>query len=169
MENSLDSQVEKEYGELYKEHLLEQYKIYLDMTDKISDRRHNMNSLFLGLNTSIVSALSIASFTVKMSKENVFFKDYIFFSAVSLLIFCFVWYRLICSYKQLNSVKFDVINEIEKKLPIKPFEYEWVRLEKGKNSSIYSPFSKIEKYVPIAYAILYFLLIAHLYIKYLWV
>jgi len=35
------------------------------------------------------------------------------------------WIRNIQSYKDLNAGKFDVINEIEKHLPISPYMAEW--------------------------------------------
>jgi hypothetical protein len=36
-----------------------------------------------------------------------------------------MWYRLVRSYKDLNSAKFKVIHEIEKSLPISPYDAEW--------------------------------------------
>lgn len=163
IQDSLFSQEEKAYGEKYKDHILEQYKTYLNMTDKISERRHTMNNFFLTLNTGIISAIGIAGFFEK-DKMSIN-KDYVFFLTISLLIFCYVWYRLIRSYKDLNSAKFKVIHEIEKKLPIKPFDSEWEALARGKDSSVYLPFSKIEKYVPITFAVLHILLTIYLWMK----
>ena len=40
----------EKYGEKYKEHLLEQYKLYVEMADRISGRRQTANSFFLSIN-----------------------------------------------------------------------------------------------------------------------
>lgn len=159
---SLSSIDEKSYGEKYKEHILEQYKIYIDMADKISDRRHNTNNFFLTLNTGIISAIGIAGFIEK--DKLIINKDFIFFLTIGLLFFCFAWYRLIRSYKDLNSAKFKVIHEIEKKLPIKPFDSEWEALTKGENRSIYLPFSNIEIFIPVIFALLNLTIMIYLFV-----
>ena len=51
---------EKEYGNDYKSHYLEQYKIYLEGIEKISDRRQSANNFFLTINTILVSILSLS-------------------------------------------------------------------------------------------------------------
>ena len=38
------------------------------------------------------------------------------------------WRALLRYYRRLNGAKFDVINEIEKSLPVKPYTNEWVIL-----------------------------------------
>ena len=38
---------EKEYGNDYKNHFLEQYKMYLESIEKTSDRRQSANNYFL--------------------------------------------------------------------------------------------------------------------------
>ena len=47
----------EKYGDKYVDHLLDQYKIYIDSTEKISDRRLKTNEFFLGLNTGLVTLL----------------------------------------------------------------------------------------------------------------
>lgn len=42
--------------EQYREHILEQYKIYLEMADRISNRRDVANAFFLTLNGLVLSA-----------------------------------------------------------------------------------------------------------------
>ena len=41
-------------------HLLEQYKLYLEMADRISSRRQSANSFFLSLNTALVALVGSA-------------------------------------------------------------------------------------------------------------
>lgn len=47
---------ESAYGPEYKPHLLELYKLYVEMADHISDRREKANSFFLTINTALESA-----------------------------------------------------------------------------------------------------------------
>ena len=64
------------------------------------------------------------------------------------MVLSFLWYRLIRSYKDMNSGKFKVIHEIEKQLPLKPYDAEWTALGRGKDPSLYLPFTNIELFVP---------------------
>lgn len=59
-----------------------------------------------------------------------------------------MWYRLIRSYKDLNTAKFKVIHEIEQKLPCAPYDLEWEKVGRGKDSKLYLPFTHIEICVP---------------------
>lgn len=52
----------------------------------------------------------------------------------------------------LNTEKFNVINSIEKNLPVQPFNDEW---EKLKNNKKYTDGTKLEKTLPIMFIILY--------------
>jgi len=38
--------------------LIEQYKLYVELMDKVSERRHQANSFFLTVNTILVTALT---------------------------------------------------------------------------------------------------------------
>jgi len=69
------------------------------------------------------------------------------------------WYRwvwfLLRSYKQLNTGKFKVIHEIEKKLPLALYDFEWKILDEGKNRNTYFPFSHIEMIIPWVFGAVY--------------
>lgn len=127
-----------------KSQIIEIYKIYLQMADKISDRRQSANSYFLTINTVIVGLISYVSFGAIIKNFHSF---YGLISIAGMLI-CYSWYRLIRSYKDLNSGKFKVVHEIEKLLPISPFDDEWEILGRGKDKTKYLPFTKIEMWVP---------------------
>lgn len=60
----------------------------------------------------------------------------------------FTWYRLLRSYKDLNSAKFKVIHEIEAQLPLAPYDMEWEKVGKGQNSKLYLPFTHVEVLIP---------------------
>ncbi|GCC10016.1 hypothetical protein IPdc08_00034 [archaeon] len=140
---------EEEYGSNYKAHLLEQYKLYVEMADRLSSRRQSANSFFLSVNTAIIALVGYLNFGSKASSE--------FYWLVSLsgIVLCFMWYRLIRSYKDLNSAKFKVIHEIEAQLPLAPYDMEWDKVGRGKNSRLYLPFTRVEVLIPWVFLVLH--------------
>jgi carbon starvation protein CstA len=67
------------------------------------------------------------------------------------------WHRIITSYRDLNSVKFKVIHELERAMPAAPYDYEWQRAEEGRGKA-YHPLTHLERWVPIIFIVLYVLL-----------
>ena len=68
------------------------------------------------------------------------------------------------NYKLLNTEKFNVINSIENKLPVKPFNDEWKKL---KNNKKYKDSTKLEKALPIMFMLLYVIaIITIIFLKY---
>ena len=61
MQNNQMKNTEGTYGDKYKDHFFEQYKIYLQGIEKISDRRENANKYFVTINSGIIVALSYLS------------------------------------------------------------------------------------------------------------
>lgn len=135
-------------------YLFEQYKLYVEMTDKISERRHQANSFFLTANTVLITL--ITSF-ISLTKDQNIQHSWIIFAAVSGIVFCLTWRYLIISYGQLNSGKFRVIHLLESKLPVKPFDAEWEALNRG-DGKLYRPFTQTEIRIPLVFAFLYTLL-----------
>jgi len=152
---------QEEYGENYKSHLLEQYKLYVEMADKISERRQSANSFFLSVNTVIVGL------TTYFTLCGISYRSIILFSPISIagLVICYMWYRLVRSYRDLNTAKFKVIHEIEQKLPLAPYDLEWEKVEGGKNPKFYLPFTHIEIYVPWVFFLLHIFVLIIIMLK----
>ena len=129
--------------------LFEQYKMYVELTDRISQRRSLANSFFV---TANVALLTIASWF----KED--FGQYIYFISAVGVILAFFWLFCIRSYRQLNSGRFKIIHEIENHLPLNLFAYEWKLLGCGKSFKDYWPLSRVERFVPILFIIMYIVL-----------
>lgn len=146
------------YGDKYIEHLLDQYKIYINAAEKISDRRQKTNEFFLGLNTALVALLGFIA--TKTSQQEISLMLGV--SAIAGITVCYLWYRIIASYKGLNSAKFKVIHAIELRLPLALYDTEWEMLERGKNKEVYWPFSHIELYVPKIFIAIYAMMILSL-------
>jgi len=135
---------ENQYGKDYKQHILEIYKVYVDMADKVSSRRQSANSYFLSINTAVIAYFGY----LKLKSNFSDFSNYLWLIGFSGMVLCYTWYRLIRSYKGLNSGKFKVIHEIEKLLPIRPYFAEWASVGRGKDPKLYLQFTKIEMRIP---------------------
>ena len=86
---------------------LEQYKLAVEMADRLSGRRQSANSFFL----SVVSALTVANGTGIVSE----WYWTCIVSIVTVLV-CFMWWRLLASYRAINSAKVqgDTSDRIER-------------------------------------------------------
>lgn len=124
--------------------LLAQWQTCVEMANSISQRRDTMNNIFVTLNLAIMTAVSIV-WDVK--------SILILFAGIGV---CILWLFFIRNYKQLNSAKFEIINRIEKELPSQPFCEEW---EKLKGNKYYKDGTKLEKYLPIMFIVIYFVTI----------
>ena len=134
-----------------KEVAYEQYKLYVELMDRTSERRHKTNSYFLSLNVFLVSLLGIISSTGLGQLK----LGWAFFTSAAGIILCYYWYRLVRSYKDLNTGKFSSIHKIEEGLPLQLFKDEWEELGEGKDPKKYLPFTHIEMNVPWVFAGLY--------------
>ncbi len=155
IEDDLFKRSPDEYGDAYQAHLLEQYKLFVESADRISQRRHNANSFFLTLNSALLAIL--AGVMSRTGQSGALW--WILPVAMVGLILCYVWYRLVLSYKGLNTGKFAVIHAIEKRLPIALFDAEWRQIGKGKDPKKYKPFSEIETWIPWVFFALYGVLV----------
>jgi hypothetical protein len=109
------------YGSEFKVHLLEQYKLYVEMADRVSSRRVQTASFY----TSILSAL-LALLSITSNKE--IFQEPQSFVLLTIAILglclCLAWAANINSYRQLNSLKFKVIHDMEAYLPYPCYDME---------------------------------------------
>ncbi len=142
------------YGtkEQYYGHIFEQYKIFIEMADRISTRRNLANTFFLTLHTLIIGTIG---FTYE--KGPLFTNKWlIIFPLIAVLALCYVWWRLLKSYRQLNTAKYKVIGEYERQLPSSPYwSAEWKALGEGNDPELYKPLTDVEKWVPIIFGLLY--------------
>jgi len=141
---NLISKGKADYGENYESHCLEIYKTFVEMADRISQRRQSANSFFLSINTAVIAAISYVSFGNKGENSPEFYG----LVALSGMVLCFLWFCLILSYRNLNTAKFKVIHQIEQLLPIAPYDAEWEIAGRGEKPWLYWPFTHIEMIVP---------------------
>jgi hypothetical protein len=152
--SKLPSRTPEDYGGKYQDHLLEQYKLYVETSQQVSDKRQNSNNYLLTLNSSLVTLFVVFLSTFGHHRWNALIP-------ATGLIVCFIWYSLVDSYKDLNTAKFAVIHELENQLPVALFRHEWYvcghnRKKKDKTvEDMYVPLTHLERWIPVAFAVLY--------------
>ena len=157
---ALRSKEKQDYGAEHEKHLFEQYKLYVEMADRISARRALANTFFVGAHTALITAFTV------LLKEGILARSAIGYAPfLAVVLLCYVWWRLVKSYRQLNSGKFKVIHALENLLPVAPYAAEWAALGEGKDDKLYRPLTYVENWVPLAFALLYVLLALALWLQ----
>jgi hypothetical protein len=157
-QRNLIDEKKKEYGDKFQEHLLEEYKLFVEMMDRTSARRGQINAFY----TTLLSAILTLMFTsIEKSILPINKLFLLLLSALLGLLLCFIWIVNINSYKQLNSLKFKVINEMENYLPYPCYTREWQILKEEKKNTQYRRLTQVEKYVPLILAVPYFCLLLY--------
>ena len=136
----------KESNEIF----FEQYKLFAESAEKVSDRRQSTNNYFLTLNSAL---LAFTGYLTSIS-----FRIWHIVLALAGISICILWILNIKSFRTLNSAKFKLLHKMEEQLPAKLFTDEWEYLDKG-NKEGYMRFSKIEQGIPIVFLILYIIII----------
>lgn len=138
-------------GQLHAEHTLEQYKLYAQMLDSHSNRFDSLNKFFLTLNAAMISGLLL------LIKENIDIGLIGYLALITLLsVICFVWWVALKSSRHLTTVKYEVLEELEELLPIRPFNYEWYN--KMKSGNIYLRIQVTLQWIPWFIMVLYIIL-----------
>ena len=141
--------------------ILEQYKLYVEMADRISERRMSTNRFYM---TLLSGLLIMISFVVNKDNINALAdQQFIIYLATGILgvLVCIIWYVNIRSYRQLNTAKFQVIHEMEERLSYSPYKIEWEILGKAHDYKKYFQLSRIEAYVPLILLLPYLTLIIY--------
>lgn len=138
---------QEEYGDKYADHFLELYKFFADTACQASSQRVSANTYFLTLNSTIIAVLGLGTAFVQS-------KWFFVFVPFAGLLVCWTWSRLISSYRNLNRAKYDLLREMEERLPVALYRHEWDLLKHGKTKE-YRPLSFVEHWVPIIFAMLY--------------
>ncbi len=143
----------EDYGIDFGKHIMDQYRLFVELMDRVTQRRLNTNTFFLTANTALIAALSGLSTRGILSEQN-----YIIIyglAALAGVLLCVEWRGIIESYTQLNQGKFAIILQIERLLPLSMFKAEWQALGDGKNKKLYRPITKTERWIPIIFMFLY--------------
>jgi hypothetical protein len=131
--------------------LLEQYKLYVEMADRVSARRGLTNTFFLTLNSAIFAGAGFVWGRVAHPASWL-----LVFPMIVFVMQCLAWFWLVRSYRQLNGAKYAVIGALEERLPASPYwRAEWKALGEGKDPGRYWPLTHLEQWIPLLFAATY--------------
>jgi hypothetical protein len=151
------------FGTTYSMLLLEQYKLYVETTNKVSDRRGSAHTMLLTVNTSLITVYGF--FLGKEGVASTGSAPWSWMMPIAGLLISLAWFLLIRSYRALNGAKFEVIREIEARLPARVFDLEWQFLGRGQGR-MYRPLTHLEQYIPLVFALCYLVaLVAALHLR----
>ena len=133
--------------------LLDQYRLMVESSERVVARRQTANTFFLSIN----SALLIAAGLLFREGDVLSAAGGSIGAALSVtgLLICFVWWRMVTSFRQLNTAKFRIIHLLEQHLPAAIFEAEWTALGEGADPTLYRPFTRLETWIPLGLMLLY--------------
>jgi hypothetical protein len=159
---------DEKLGKAWDNHLYEQYELYVEMMDKVSERRIAANTLFLTTNTGLVALYAVAIALLadlNIINDNSILNLLTVVVGLCGILICINWFRLIRSYSDLNTGKFEVIHQLEQRLPARLYQAEWIGLGEGKGPG-YRPLTDIERAIPIIFIVIYLFVAATLLITF---
>lgn len=133
---------------------IEQYKIMVSSTEKVTDSRSKVNSLFFTITSTI---LSISFIVIKNYEFKLVSIGATIVLTLLALTTTFFWEKLVSSYGKLNTGKFKLVDKLEKELRTNMFEEEWKILT---NDIKYQSNTKTETEVIKAFRIFIIVLLA---------
>jgi hypothetical protein len=132
--------------------ILEQYKLYVEMADRVSARRALANSFFLTLNTGVFTLLAALGGTTPQGDD----AWWLLAPLIAILGQCFAWFYLVRSYRLLSAAKYRVVGALEERMPASPFwRAEWWALGEGEDRSRYWPLTHLEQWIPVLFGSAY--------------
>lgn len=143
------------YGDAFGTDLLEQYKAYVQSAEHVSTRRVASSRYLLTLNIALVTLYGIQS-------EGFVRSYWAILVPILGIPVSGLWYQIIQSHSDLNTVKFQIIHKLEEHLPVALYAYEWQLAGEGRGTS-YSAVTRREKWIPIAFVVLHIILLISLF------
>ena len=111
--------------------VLDLYKTAVDLADRWTSRRAGANTFFLTLNTALAAIVGIVSAARRQPPHGsipAFDGLGLAMTAAAGIVLAVVWWGLLRYYRRLSKAKWEVINELEARLPVHPFTDEWAKL-----------------------------------------
>lgn len=133
----------------YHQMLMEQYKVYVEMSDRVSARRNLAQTFFMTFHAVVLGVLGLS-----LSHEPTVHRvGFLLFPLLGLLVMCYGWWSLVQYFRRLARAKGLVIAELEKRLPSRPS----IQAEQKAMGRLnpYGPLKRMEVVLPIIFALLY--------------
>lgn len=132
---------------------LDLYKLGAELADRVSARRASANSYFLTVQTTLIAVVGLLS--PELTTDSI--KVRLVVTAAGVLLSA-CWWMSLRSYRELNSAKFHVLQDMETRLPVRLFADEWSKLQARPSSLLrprYSELGRNERVVPWIFAVLW--------------
>ena len=144
-----------ELADIDRADLLEQYKIYLQTSEDLVNRRQSVNNFYSTANTALVTIFG-SVLAINPNKEMSLFIGFCF--AILGIVLCLSWARILKAYGNLNASKMKVISILEKQLPASLYDAEWSVMSDRLNKQKYISFTDSEKRVPRIFIVIYIII-----------
>ncbi len=110
--------------------LLMQWQTANGLASQISQQRSNMNNFYMSLMSILIAGILLSdSLLTDLSFPS---RSLIYLTVLVIGIgLCHIWRQQINNYAKLNSIKYNIINDIERHLPANILNYEYQMSEKA--------------------------------------
>jgi hypothetical protein len=142
--------------------LFEQYKLAIEMADRVSARRGTANGFYFTVNSALLAVSESLGLAIASGAG---------------LVLTAAWWLQLRSYRNLNAAKWEVIGKLEGRLPTQPFSDEWGILKADalerqtvrfqwlakalKPLARYAELSVVEQVVPVLFFALFGVALGH--------
>ena len=128
----------------YQEAVMEQYKLYVETADRVSQRTAAVMTFFLTLNAGVFTIIGAIA-----RARDVDSLALLTLALVVGLSQSAIWYALARHYRQLLTAKYFVVGVLEARLPSSPYYGgEWHALGRGLERRLYVPITRFEAFAP---------------------
>ncbi|GAB4222380.1 MAG: hypothetical protein Kow0076_3480 [Francisella sp.] len=138
-------------NEQYNALLIEQYRIYVELTDRTSYRRIVINLFFLVFNLVLVGTVALAiSNNINVDRPpSAILVSIPYFAG---LVFCYAWWKIIRFFRHHLQIKNSIVPSLEKRLPSKVWLTEYHIAEERES---FRPIRMLEIYMPFIFMGIY--------------
>jgi len=137
--------------------LFQQYKLFTEQKEKFVDRSFHTNKFYLLL----ILTLIFVMFLMKNFSFDYGLTSVLIFSAAGMAV-CVLWWINMDSYNFLIKVKLsNVIEEIEKNLPSKPYTQEFIAIKDLRKNKRMFLFADMQKTLAVSALLLFFVLFSN--------
>ncbi|AJC48457.1 hypothetical protein IB642_03235 [Allofrancisella guangzhouensis] len=138
-------------NEQYNALLIEQYRIYVELTDRTSYRRIVINLFFLVINLLLVGIVALA-ISNNINVDNPPSPVLVVIPYFASLVFCYAWWKIIRFFRHHIQIKSSIVPSLERRLPSRVWlTEEHIAEEKGS----FKPIRVLEIYMPFIFMGIY--------------
>jgi len=150
-------------NERNQEALLEQYKLFLQTSEDLVNRRQVVNSFYISISSALVAIMGVI-LALDFAQNTKMIVGFVF--CVIGVILSISWSNILACYGNLNSSKMKIISNIEKQLPLSLFDAEWAALSDKLNKKRYVSFTESEQIIPRLFCVSYLFVMVIIVVSY---